>query len=215
MKRLIYPLVLMLGMTTFVACNDDETYADQKDRERSVINKYIADSAVSVISETQFAKQNYTTNVSKNEFVLFESTGVYMQIVRQGCGEKIKDGETVTVLCRYTERNMMGDSLEASNILSPVFAYMVDKLSVSDKSGTFTGSFMSGESSLVVAHGLTSSAVPQGWLVPFTFINVGRPANDGDEIAKVRLIVPHDVGHMTATSRVIPYLYDITYERGR
>ena len=66
----------------------------------------------------------------------------------------------------------------------------------------------------MAAHGLTTSSVPQGWLVPLTFINVGRPANEGDEVAKVRIIVPHDVGHMGAISRVTPYMYDITYQRG-
>lgn len=215
MRKLTYLLLLTLGVLTFVACKHDETYADQKDRERSVINKYIADSAVSVISEAQFAKQNYTTDVKKNQFVLFESSGVYMQVVRQGVGEKIKNGETVTVLCRYTERNMMGDSIEATNLLSSKYAFWVDKVSVVNNSGTFIGSFISGNSSLMDAHMLSSLAVPQGWLVPLTFVNVGRPASEGDEIAKVRLIVPHDVGHMNATSRVIPYLYDITYERGR
>ncbi|MBM6992201.1 MAG: DUF4827 domain-containing protein [Prevotella sp.] len=215
MRKLIFLLSLLLGVTAFVACSNQETYADQKKRERSAINNYIQDSAVSVISETQFATQNYTTDVSKNEWVLFESTGVYMQIIRQGCGEKIKDGETVTVLCRYTERNMLGDSIEMSNILSSVYSRWVDKMSVVDNSGTFTGSFISGESTLVLAHSLSSTSVPTGWLVPLTFIKVGRPVSETDEIAKVRLIVPHDVGHLSATASVIPYLYDITYERGR
>jgi hypothetical protein len=215
MKKLTYLLVLLLGITAFAACNNGETYADQKNRERSAINKYIQDSAVSVISEAEFAQKNYTTDVSKNEFVLFESDGVYMQIERKGCGEKIKDGETVTVLCRFTERNLMTDSIEVSNVLASQFAYWVDKMSVSNTSGTFTGSFIPGESTLVAAHYLSTTAVPKGWLVPLTFINVGRPATGDDEIAKVRIIVPHDKGHMTATSRVIPYLYDITYQRGR
>lgn len=215
MKKLTYVLLLMLGVTTFVACNDDETYADQKKRERSAISKYIADSAVKVITEEEFAARGYQTDVKKNEFVLFESSGVYMQIVRQGTGEKIKDGETVTVLCRFTERNMQGDSIEASNILAAAYALWVDKLSVTNNSGTFTGSFVDGQSTLRNAHGLTSTAAPQGWLVPLPFINVGRPASEGDEVAKVRIIVPHDVGHANATAGVIPYLYDITYERGR
>jgi hypothetical protein len=215
MKKLTYLLVLLLGMTTFAACNNRETYADQKNRERTAIKKYIQDAAIAVISEEEFAQKHYTTDVSKNEYVLFESEGVYMQIERKGCGEKIKDGETVTVLCRFTERNLMTDSIEVSNVLASQFAYWVDKMSVSNNSGTFTGSFISGESTLMAAHYLSSTAVPEGWLLPLTFINVGRPASANDEIAKVRIIVPHDKGHMTATSRVIPYLYDITYQRGR
>lgn len=215
MKKLTSLLLLLLAVTTFVACNDDETYADQKKRERTAINKYIADANVKVITETEFATRNYTTDVSKNEFVLFESSGVYLQIERQGCGEKIKDGETVTVLCRFTERNILGDSIEVSNILASSYALWVDKLSITNTSGTFTGSFVTGQSTLVNAHRLTTSAAPQGWLVPLQFVNVGRPAKEGDEIAKVRIIVPHDVGHSIATANVVPYLYDITYERGR
>ncbi len=215
MKKLTCWLLLLLGVMILVGCNNDETYADQKDRERSIINKYIADSAVSVISEAQFAAQNYTTNIGKNEYVLIEATGVYLQIVREGVGGKIKDGESVTLLCRYTERNMRTDSLEASNLLIPSYAYMVDKLYIVNNSGTFTGSFMSNQSSFVDAHRLTSLAVPKAWLVPLAFINVARPAAVGDEVAKVRIIAPHDVGHMNAQTSVTPYLYDITYEGGR
>ena len=52
-------------------------------------------------------------------------------------------------------------------------------------------------------------------LIPLGFINVGRPAKEGDEVAKVRIIVPHDKGHAYATQYVYPCLYDITYELGR
>lgn len=215
MKKLTYLLFLLFGVATFMACNDEETYADRKDRERAAINKYISDSAVSVISEAQFAAQNYTTDTSRNEFVLFESSGVYMQIVREGVGEKLKDGETTTVLCRFTERNMLGDSIEASNIIYAAFSKYVDKMIVNDNSGTFSGSFVTNESALVLMHGLTSTAVPAGWLVPLAYIKVGRQTSANNEIAKVRIIVPHERGHSTASASVIPYLYDITYERGR
>ena len=214
MRKLTFLSLLLIGIMALVGCKDRETYADQKNRERAAISKYVADSAVKVISEEEFARKNYTTDVKKNEFVLFESNGVYMQIVRKGCGSPIKNGERVRVLCRFTERNMMTDSIEVSNVLASALGYWVDKMSVTNNSGTFTGSFVPKESTLVAAHGLTTSSVPQGWLVPLTFINVGRPANEGDEVAKGRIIVPHDVGHMGATSRVIPYMYDITYQRG-
>ncbi len=214
MKKLTTLSLLLVSLMAFMGCRNEETYADQKKRANAAISKYIADSAVTVISEAEFLRDT-TTDVKKNEWVLFESSGVYMQIVRRGCGERLKNGETATVLCRYTERNMLGDSIEASNMLTSSFASLVDKMSVTDNSGTFSGIFISGESSLMLAHRLSSTSVPQGWLVPLTFINVGRVAKPDDEIARVRIIVPHDVGHSTATYNVIPYLYDITYERGR
>ena len=60
-----------------------------------------------------------------------------------------------------------------------------------------------------------STAVPSGWLVPFTYINVGRQTSENDEIAKVKLIVPHSQGQSNASSNVYPCFYVITYERGR
>lgn len=97
MRKLAYFMMLVIGVVTIISCNYDETYADQKERERNAIAKFVSDSAIHVISEEEFANKGYTTDVSKNEFVLFESKGVYMQIVRNGCGEKIKDGETATI----------------------------------------------------------------------------------------------------------------------
>jgi hypothetical protein len=204
----------MLGLVFVASCSDEETYADQVDRERKAINKYIADSAVTVISEDEFAANNYTTDTAKNEWVLFESSGVYMQIVRKGTGEQLKDGETATVLCRYTERNLLTDSITASN-MNAYYAGMVDKMSVTDNSGSFTGYFVSGSSSLMNIYQSSSTAVPEGWLLPLSYIKLGRQSTEEGEIAKVRLIVPHEMGYTSAIYNVTPCLYDITYERGR
>jgi hypothetical protein len=43
---------------------------------------------------------------------------------------------------------------------------------------------------------------------------LGRPAKEGDEITKVRLIVPHEEGHMYASDHLIAMYYEITFERG-
>lgn len=218
MRKLVYTMMLVAGLVVLAACNDTETYAEQKEKEVSAINKFIADSAVNVISETVFAAQGNTTDVSKNQFVLFEASGVYMQIVRKGCGEKIKPGETVTVLCRFQERNLLigADSITLTNDILE-YAAIVDKMSVTNTSGTFQGSFDTASSLMYAVYGRSqnNTAVPSGWLVPFTYINVGRPVKETDETAKVRLIVPHKQGHLSATSRVAPYLYDLTFERGR
>ena len=145
MKRIIFPLFALLSICFLASCLDKKTYADQKAAERSAINKYIADSAVNVISEETFASQGYTTNVQRNEFVLISSSGVYMQIIRNGVGEKIKNGETVDVLCRFKERNLMTDSLQLSNDVL-FYSAVVDKMKVRNTSGTFTASFVKGES---------------------------------------------------------------------
>ena len=57
-------------------------------------------------------------------------------------------------------------------------------------------------------------SVPEGWLVPLSYIKLGRPQKEGDEIAKVRLIVPHEMGHEVALKGVCAFYYEITYERG-
>lgn len=212
MRNLAFAFIALFAAVTVISCDDTETYAEQKDRERAAISRFIADSAINVITETQFAEQGYKTDLSKNQFVLLKNSGVYMQIVREGCGEKIKDGETTTVLCRFSERNILTDSLQLTNdVLS--FSSIVDKMTVTNTSGTFTASFIKNQSVMAMFYGSTS--VPSGWLVPFTYIKVGRQENADEEIAKVNLIVPHTQGHQYASSGVYPCYYTITYERGR
>lgn len=212
-KNGIYGLLLLcLCMLAFSSCNDEETYADQVKRERSAVNAYIADSSVNVISESQFREQNYTTDVSRNEFVLFESSGLYMQIVRKGTGNPIASGETARIICRYTERNLLTDSIQATNTMYPVFYRFTETMNVTNNSGTFSGSFDQSTSLMYQFYGSTS--VPSGWLAALPYLNMGRWDSPTAEIAKVRLIVPHDLGQTYAIQNVYPCLYDITFQRG-
>lgn len=213
MRKITYLFLLLAAVMTITSCNDEETYADQVKRERSAINAYIADSAVHVITEQQFHAQGDSTNVKNNEFVLFESSGLYMQIVRKGTGEPLGDGQSATVLCRYTERNLLTDSIQLSNTISPYYYRYVERMNVVNNSGTFTGSF-DVESSLMYMFYNTSS-VPSGWLAVLPYINLSRYATKESEVAKVRIIVPHDLGQQYAIQGVYPCLYDITFERGR
>ena len=211
MQKLSWIVLALIGVVLFASCDNDETYADQKKRERSAIAKFIAKEGITTISESQFKEQGNVTDVSKNEFVLFDRTGVYMQIVRKGTGEPLKDGETATVLCRFNERNLLADTLQLSNN-NLYYAAVVDKMMVVNTSGSFTASFDSGSSVMYKAYQTTS--VPAGWLVPFTYINLDRDKK-GSEIAQVNLIVPHSQGHQYASSGVYPCYYELTYERGR
>ena len=213
MKTIKAIAMALLAIVAITSCSNSETYADQKKKERSAINRYIADQKINVISESTFYAQDSTTDVSKNQYVLFDNTGVYMQIERKGCGEKLKNGETATVLCRFNEYNIMeGDSaLQLTNITQ--YSWLVDKMTVKNTSGTFTASFLSGESLMYSRY--SSAAVPAGWLVPLTYINLGRPVNENDQVAKVRLIVPHTQGQSDASQNVYPCLYEITMQRGR
>ncbi len=204
--------VLLCCIATLFSCKDSDTYADQKERERSAISKYIRDNNIKVISEEEFLAKDTVTDVSKNEYVLFTNTGVYMQIVNRGVGEILKHNENTNVLCRYKEINLLTDSLQSSNI-DMAFASLVDKMTVRRYYSTYTASF--DHSSSLMARIYNSTSVPNGWLVPLAYIKLGRLVNDTDNLAKVNLIVPHSEGQANASQRVYPCFYTITYQRGK
>ena len=114
--------------------------------------------------------------------------------------------EDSVLLCNsrtyYLYNSSTGSFIDAS-------AY-IDKMSVKRSGTTLTASFISG---LMMMYHSSSSSVPSGWLVPLNYVNVGRPEKEGDEIAKVRLIVPHSQGTAEASSSVYPCYYEITYVR--
>ena len=206
MKKLLF--ICIAALAVLASCNDYETYGDKKEKERNAISKFISDYQIVVIDEDQFILQGYTTDTARNEFVKLNKSGVYMQIARPGCGEKLKDGETANICCRFREFNIEGDSATLRNN-TDIYAARVDVMCVTNTSGTFSGSFTQGI--MISVYG--SASVPAGWLVPFSYIKVGRPKNFTDEKAKVRLIVPHSQGHTIAAQDVLPYYYEITYEK--
>ena len=212
MKTLKFLALTLLAIVALASCSDSETYADMKKKERSAINRYIANQKIKVISEDVFNAQNQTTNVDKNEWVLFEGTGVYMQIVREGCGKKLESGKTEKILCRFNEYNILesDSSLQCSYIYR--YPWLVEKMTVKNTSGTFSGTFDKESSPMYNTY--NSTAVPSGWLVPLTYIKLGRPASATDEIAKVKLIVPHSMGQSNASQNVYPCMYEITYQKG-
>ena len=209
MRKIQLAIMALLSLLVYSSCSDSETYADQKKKERSAIAQYIAENKISPISETVFAQQGYTTDVSKNQYVELDQSGVYMQICNEGCGEKIKNGQSLTVVCRYTEVNIMeGDTISTNNI--PYYSSMPDLMNVTNTSGSFTASFDSQSS--VMYRTYSSASVPTGWLVPLSYIKIGVPKADGEQIAHVKLIVPHTAGQSYAAQNVYPCYYDITYQ---
>ena len=222
MKRLIFPLLTFLMALAFTSCDDYETYGDMKAQEREAIDRYISQENIRVISESQFKAQGETTNLADNEFVRLDRTGVYMQIVRKGCGSPLEENKMVKLLCRFSEYNIKADSLLILNNRQYMLydytlgqaidvSQYVDKMSVTRSGTTFTASFVTG----MMMRYHNSSSVPAGWLVPLNYVNVGRPEAAEDEIAKVRLIVPHSQGTADASSSVYPCYYELTYVRER
>ena len=211
-------MLLAMVVSLFAACNDYETYSDLKKKERQAISKFLVDSAINVISEKQFEEQGQTTDLKKNQYVLLDKSGVYMQIIRKGCGQQVESGKTVNVLCRFSETNILTDSMLIRNdIVGTIYmngqyidvSQYVDKMTVQRNGSTFQASFVSGMMQLSDG----TASVPSGLVVPLLYIYVGRTLQEGDEIAKVKLIVPHSQGTQTASQSVYPAFYVITYQR--
>ncbi len=225
----LFRCILLTALCSSVllqSCNDDDSYADMKKREASQIRSFLAKGCtvldeeegdtllhvepINVISEEQFFANDSTTDLSRNEYVLFSNTGVYMQIVSKGIGKKLANGESATLINRYTEFNIAGDSIQSTNN-SMYYETVPEMMTCKNSEGLFTASFTQG----VMATRYQSTSVPSGWLTPLTYINLGRKSAPDEQIAHVRLIVPSTEGQNDANSNVYACFYDITYMRSR
>lgn len=223
-------LSILLLICIITSCSDGETYAEQKEKEHKAITSFLnrdivvrdANGAtvcnvgnINEISEEQFYAQNCTTDTSRNEYVLFSNSGVYMQIRRIGTGEKLESGQTARVICRFIEFNILGDSIQLRNDIN-VWHPKPDIMKISNNSGSFTANFdteINGGGAMYAKYGSTS--VPSGWLIPFTYIRIGRQESEDEGIAWVRLIVPHSEGQSNASANVYPCFYEITFQKMR
>lgn len=197
---------VMMGGLCLQACHNSKTYAEQKEEERKAIERFIDLQDIKVISESEFLSNDTTTDVSKNEFVLFSESGIYMQIVNRGGGELMQDGRH-EVLVRYDESRIYingTDSLTSYNSVRPT----PDEMTVQKAGERISASFTSGW----MISDYNSTMVPSGWLIPFNYVKTGRNKSDR---AHVKLIVPHSEGHMTAKNYVYPCFYDLIFQLGR
>ena len=226
-----YPALFLLfvfaAVGLFCSCDDEETYADRREKENQQIQNFLntgvsltdtnsdtysinVPGGINVISESDFAAKGYTTDVSRNEYVLFNSSGVYMQILRKGPGKPLAEGESATVLVRYTEYDIASAYIRSTNVLNS-YAVMPDVMTCSNSYGTIQASFLSG----VMKNTYDTSTVPAGWLIPLKYINLGRQESENEEVARVRVIVPSTQGQINASANVYACFYDISYTRGR
>lgn len=184
--------------------DEKEGYSNLKERERLAISTFITQNNITIIPESQFESQGSTTYISKNEYVLLENSGVYMQISNKGSGSAIQNGGSRIVTIRFKEQNILDPTIVTGNYDTPS---VVDKMMVMLQDGDYIASFTEG-----VMYSAYGSAVPSGWLKPFPYITFGHPVYADEEPAKVRLIVPHSQGHSTAQANVIPYFYEIIFQ---
>ena len=228
MKKVIPLLSLAIALCAMLmqSCSSDDSYSDLVKRERKQISSFISRGTVQtdadtgdtllyvapikVISEEEFVAKDSTTDIATNEYVKLDKSGIYMQIVRRGAGEKIANGESRQLICRYLEFNISGDSVQSGN-MGAYFVAVPDYMSVFKSGGTYTASFTAG----VMISVYQSAPVPSGWLVPLSYVNIGRQTSEEEEISKVRLIVPHSQGTSSAQGSVYACFYEITYQRSR
>ena len=215
MKKIIGAFIVLYGLTMLFSCDNGETYADMKEREKNAINRFIKDHNIKVISQEQFMAQDSTTNVDENEFVLFNEDGIYMQIWERGAGRSMvefaKEQSTdstisKTILCRFIEYDIEGGDTTVTNRYS---SSIVDKMLVKyvHRSRRYSASFTEGK----MVEKYRSSMVPQGWIKPLDYIRLTRNAG---KIAQIRIIVPHSSGTNNASGYVLPMYYEISYQLG-
>lgn len=157
---------------------------------------------------------------AENEFVLFDKSGVYMNIQYRGDGKILEEGR-YNISSRFIEICIKdvpdmsisaGDTL-ATNKYYPYATYSENFLLTVGSSSSYSASFTDqAQSAMYTAY--STSAVPNGWLVPFAYLKMKSyiSAPPSDKIARVRLIVPHSEGTSLATQYVYPCYYEITYD---
>lgn len=223
--RLFFAALLAVSFG-FQSCNNGKTYAEMKEEEADAIDSWIATHDYQVISERDFYAQDTLTG--ENEFVLFEESGVYMNIMNKGPkdegtgqykGSILKDGSyeinsrfvEVAIQNRDTPAMAVGDTLLANMKLygfpSMELFPEVYKLTISGNS--YSAAFQtSGTYSMYSTYGTTS--VPSGWLIPLRYLKPFR-TQSSSQVSRVRLLVPHGQGTSTASQYVYPCYYEITY----
>lgn len=208
MKKAAFLLVALATVSICLSCDDEETYADQKNREAKQIKEWISSHDIDVISLSEFLKDTITDNpdegpdFSRNEYVLFEDNGVYMQIVRRGNGRIIPPDSIWRLNARFIECYVStGDSMTTNRYQSDP-----DVIYLKRTGDNYTASFESGIMSYCYGN-----SVPNAWIMTFPFIRPGFL--NGQSSAKVRLIVPHNQGTQQAATNVYPTFYEITISK--
>lgn len=201
-KPYVVTIVALLCLAA-VSCNNSETYAEKKERENSQIRNFISERNIDVIVLDDFLKDTITNNPetgpdkSRNEYVLFPESGVYVQIVRRGTGKELQDGDSKVYDCRLLEYNIA----TKDTVYMSLHIDDHDELYCSRKGAYYTATVRSG---YMKNYG---QSVPNGWLVAFPFI---KPSFlNGAASAKIKVIVPHDKGTTTAMNSVVPYYYEL------
>lgn len=230
-KTRVFVTAMALAALIFQSCNDGKTYAEYREDEIDAINAWISTHDYDIISESEFYAQD--TMTAENQFVLFEESGVYMNIVEKGKGKSVLPDGSYSILSRYFEIAMqnredmfnLGDTLTGNmnlynytNYIAnsswslPMYMLHPEEYKVTINGESYSGAFTE---SYIMNAVYESTSVPSGWLLPLRYIKPARTSSSTD-VARVRLIVPHEEGTVNYASRfVYPCYYEITYNLGK
>lgn len=206
MKKISLLLFSLLAFGFILqSCDNSKTYAEMLEDQKDAIKRYISKNDIRVISEGDFFAQDSTTDVSLNQYVLFNESGVYMQIIDEGVGRKAESNDQIIV--RFLEYGIMEDSVIWTNFAA---SDAVDTFRYT-KSGTSSyASFVPDDANnygpWYSVYGVT---VPSGWLVPLNYVKLGTRSS---QRARVKLIVPASAGHEMAAQYIQPYAYELTFQ---
>lgn len=231
MKKINFVFTIVCALAFCLqSCNNGKTYAEMKEEEADAINAWISRNNINVISEKNFYAQD--TMTTENQYVLFEESGVYMNIIQKGpkytegehAGEykgKVLGDGSQEILSRFVEVAMqersdlgmaVGDTLLANmGVLNPDYYIYDEEFKVTIDGTSYSATFQ-GRSLMYNQYG--STAVPTGWLIPLKYVKPFRTTSS-EQVTRVRLIVPHGQGSSTASKYVYPCFYELTYNLGK
>lgn len=187
-KSLLYPLLLLAAFAAALsACSDHKSYAEQLNEETQTVNAFLARHRVVDEMPTD---TNYVFEVGPNApyYRLDEERNVYMQVLYEGKEGYAEKGDRVYFrYLRYNLNNYViggDDNVGAGN---------------ANNLGT-SPSFILFETYDVQE----SAAYGTGIQMPLKFLQMG---------SRVNLVVKSQAGAYEEIQYVVPYLYEIRYNK--
>lgn len=107
MKKLIGGIFAILILAViFSACDDTESYADKLKKEKKNISNFLSENNIELIYE--YPEEG---KFKDNQFFFDKSTGIYLQVVDTGNGNRASANGTLTkVNVRYKQTRMLPDT---------------------------------------------------------------------------------------------------------
>ncbi len=186
MKKITGFVMLMCAALSVSSCDDTKSYTERLEAEKDAIERLMEQEGIVVLDD-------YPADgvFRENEFVKLEND-VYLNVIDSGNGNRIGEGVRQNVICRFTARIFMSDTVTidgfASNYLpvtmqcTPYYEYnMMQTTAVQD------GSASSGLE-MYVSEGLASGLYHVG------------------DSAEVKLIVPFKI-----SSTMLRQMYEPVY----